>query len=119
MKLTQQIELYKNKVAFYEGKDTQQSVAAESTDIDSKLFDRFESHILNSKDGTDCWMGIIANSIALYGPFGSEKLKILDKSFDWFVENILAGSNLKLAFYANEQKLPKTYKEFESYAKLK
>mmetsp|Transcript_25918 Transcript_25918/g.22969 ORF Transcript_25918/g.22969 Transcript_25918/m.22969 type:complete len:207 (+) Transcript_25918:244-864(+) len=46
-------------------------------------------------------------------------MKILEKSFDEFVENILSGTSIKLSFYVAERSMPTKFKDFERYATLK
>lgn len=54
-----------------------------------------------------------------FGPFGSEKVKILENSFKAILENMFCGGN-KLLLYAIENKdLPKSKADYERYEKLK
>mmetsp|Transcript_16828 Transcript_16828/g.14756 ORF Transcript_16828/g.14756 Transcript_16828/m.14756 type:complete len:222 (-) Transcript_16828:64-729(-) len=54
-----------------------------------------------------------------YGPFGIEKVKILDHSFDMFLENILSGPGIKQEFYSIDRDLPKNFTEIQSFMKMK
>ena len=53
-----------------------------------------------------------------FGPFGSEKVKILENSFNSILENMLCWGN-KLFLYAVEKDLPKSKADYERYDKLK
>mmetsp|Transcript_3044 Transcript_3044/g.2527 ORF Transcript_3044/g.2527 Transcript_3044/m.2527 type:complete len:156 (-) Transcript_3044:305-772(-) len=54
-----------------------------------------------------------------YSALGSEKLKILESSFDTFLEGILIGNDFKTLFYAADKEIPQTFAECQSYLKLK
>lgn len=54
-----------------------------------------------------------------YGPFGKEKLKLLENSFDMFLENILSGAGFKMCFYAIDKSLPPEYEDYVSFNKMK
>ena len=62
---------------------------------------------------------LLYKSASLYGAFGSEKMKVLEKSFDGFVENIMSGANLKLAFYIADKPMPTTFLALERFKKMK
>lgn len=53
-----------------------------------------------------------------YGPFGVEKIKILENSFNSILENMLCCGS-KLMLYVAEKELPKTKADYERYDKLK
>ena len=53
-----------------------------------------------------------------YGPFGAEKIKILENSFNSILENMLCWGT-KLMLYVAEKDLPKTKADYERYDKLK
>ena len=50
---------------------------------------------------------------------GKEKMKILEGSFDMFLENILCGTDFKSLFYAADKELPNTFAEAQMYLRLK
>jgi hypothetical protein len=54
-----------------------------------------------------------------YGPFGKEKVKLLDNSFDMIMENMFCGGGIKQMLYVVDKKLPSSKAEFDSYIKLK
>jgi len=107
-----------NKLAQYEGKDTQASTT-DSTNLDTKLFDRLQEFVKNYDGDNNDLIKMLSKISSQYGAFGEEKMKVLEKSFDGFLENIMSGANLKLAFYVAERPMPVKYKDFERYAKLK
>ena len=53
-----------------------------------------------------------------YGPFGTERVKILNNAFDSIMENMLWGGS-KIMFYILDKAKPSTVSEFENYSKLK
>jgi len=107
-----------NQLARYEEKDIKANTS-ETTNLEIKLFDKLEKFIKESEWKNENIVQMISKTTSLYGAFGEEKIKILEKSFDNFVENIMTGANLKLAFYAVDKPLPTKYKDFERYVKLK
>jgi hypothetical protein len=52
-----------------------------------------------------------------YGPFGIEKIKILENSFSSILENMLCCGT-KLMLYVAEKDLPKTKADYERYDRL-
>jgi len=107
-----------NRLARYEEKDIKVT-PSETNNLELKLFDRLEKFIKESDWENKDIVRMIGNTTSLYGAFGEEKIKVLEKSFDEFVENIMTGANLKLAFYCIEKPMPSKFKDFERYMKLK
>ena len=86
--------------------------------VDAKFFDQVLKRIQESQENDLSVFKSIEKVRSQFGPFGREKLKVLESSFDCFLENILSGSNIKIAFYACEN-FPKNYTEYQKYLKLK
>ena len=117
-KLEKEVEYYKNKCSIFGGSQDQTG-KGDYSGIENKLFERLEQAIMQSKDEDLRVISIYGKISALYGPFGTEKVKELDKSFDNFLENIFTGSNFKLYFYAADKGFPKNYTDYMRYIKLK
>ena len=86
--------------------------------FEKNCYDRLEDFLSKQDDTLSCFEAMKSLGEA-YGPFGHEKVKILENSFDIFLENILSGPGLKQEFYAIDKNLPKSYIENESFLKMK
>lgn len=64
-------------------------------------------------------METIKNIQKGYSNIGDEKRKILDGSFDLFMENILCGTDFKSMFYSVDKGVPSSFAEAQSYLKMK
>lgn len=53
-----------------------------------------------------------------YGPYGPEKIKMMDFAFKSIIENMLCGMT-KLTLYSLDKDIPATKVDFERYAKMK
>lgn len=115
--LTKEVSDYKTRLAYYEAIDNKTD-SENPQSVDSKFLDNVRKKIQESHADDLTVVKAVEKVRNLYGPFGQEKLKVLESSFDWFLENILSGSHLKIAFYACED-FPKNYTEYQKYLKLK
>mmetsp|Transcript_526 Transcript_526/g.524 ORF Transcript_526/g.524 Transcript_526/m.524 type:complete len:99 (+) Transcript_526:526-822(+) len=97
--LTKELADYKTKLSFYENMQNTPG-SANFQSVDSKFFDNVRKKIQESKESDLTIVKAFEKVGNLYGPFGQEKLKVLESSFNCFLENILSGSNIKIAFYA-------------------
>lgn len=72
----------------------------------------------NAKNQDSWYEGINKINIK-YGPFGEEKVRILENSFDMFLENIISGPGVKQEFYSIDKDMPRTFSENQSFLKMK
>ena len=82
------------------------------------FFDKVDK-LLQDTDDIEKVSKAISEAGKNYGPFGKEKIKLLENSFDMFLENILSGSPCKIIFYAVDKDIPQTHAEFQSFLKMK
>jgi len=116
--MAKELDYCKNKLAIYEDKSTDGSVGTFDS-LDNKIFERMEDYIKCYKGDEVNLQNAIDNVHDQYGPFGQEKIKLLEKSFDNFLENILTGAHFKLSFYVFGKEFPKNYTEYQKYSRLK
>ena len=86
---------------------------------DSNLFDEISEKIkkLGSEDMK--LFETIASISNKHCGVGRCKLKILEETFDMFLESMLMGKDFKAAFYAADKIIPQTFAELQSYKKMK
>ena len=114
--MDKEIKYLKHKLRLYEFK--KDPTYEDNQDYESNVFKRIEDWIKTEGDKVSCYDGmrVIGKK---FGPFGTEKIKILENSFDMFLENIVSGPGLKQEFYAVDKDFPKTFAENESFLKMK
>ena len=114
--LSNELEFWKQKIRVYEG---QRSSLVPNSDVCIKtwLIDDWLKHIKTIPDSTE-FMKTVHQITDSYGPFGEEKIKILDYAFESIIENMLCGGT-KLLLYIINKDIPQTPTEFENYWKLK
>lgn len=115
--LVKEVADYKAKLSAYENLENTTD-SSNPHCLDSKFFDVARKKIQEINEGDISIVKVFEEIGRRYGPFGQEKLKVLESSFDCFFENILSGSGIKIAFYACED-FPKNYTEYKKYLKLK
>ena len=116
-KLTKEVQFYKHKVRLFECSNKNTGKMDLNRDI--RMIDSLieKAKEMDSKDSKifDTLQKIYSG----YSAMGTEKMKILENSFDIFLENILWGTDFKAVFYAADKQIPETWAECQSYLKLK
>lgn len=101
-----------------------------SEGIGKSIWDRREK--LNQSNQVNEWVKMIKNipnckalldywnqKEVNFGPFGNEKVKILENSFKAILENMFCGGNKLLLYVIENKDLPKWKADYERYEKLK
>ncbi|CAI2365236.1 unnamed protein product [Moneuplotes crassus] len=115
--LTKELQFNKHKVRLYECSDRGGSHEGFNRDI--RMIDSLIERAKRIDGNDEKLMKTIRNIQKGYSSMGDEKMKILDGSFDMFMENILCGTDFKSLFYSVDKDLPKTFAEAQAYLKMK
>jgi molecular chaperone GrpE (heat shock protein) len=115
--LTKELDYCQKKIQLYEGNDWKvrsKQLAAMNVGV----FDKFEEHIKNWPEKDEGMANLLKKMDESHGPFGVEKLKLLENSFDMFLENIMSGSGFKMCIYAVDKDVPSKYEDYVSFNKM-
>ena len=116
-RMSKEIEYLKHKLRFYENCNTK-ICNKTASNMEICFFDKVEK-LLKESDDCEKVSKAISEAGKNFGPFGKEKIKLLENNFDMFLENILSGSPCKIIFYAVDKEIPQTHAEFQSFLKMK
>jgi len=115
--LNKELDYCKQKIRVYEGKNASSEPKGESC-LQRCLIDEC-IQMLKSVPEETRFLSIIEKLCGSYGPFGKEKIKILDNTFNSIVENMLSGGTKLMLYVIDKENMPKTAEEFINYSKLK
>lgn len=87
--------------------------------IDLKLMTEIESYLKNCDQNDENLQNSIKILNEKFGMYGTEKIRIIEDTFDMLLENMLSGCGMKLAFYALDKDKPTSKAEFDSYGFMK
>ena len=116
-KMAREVHYYQHKCRLYElaARDTSSNLK----NIEVKMVDGMIEK-LNLIDSDDIeFIDTLHDLSEGYSALGEEKLKVLENSFDMFLESILIGTDFKAVFYAADKELPQTFADCQSYLKMK
>ncbi|CAI2366652.1 unnamed protein product [Moneuplotes crassus] len=115
--LTKELQYAKHKIRLFEC--TERGGTRDELNRDIRMIDNLIERA-KKMDGKDEKLMKTIRKIQLgYSSMGAEKMKILDGSFDLFLENILCGTDFQSMFYAADKKMPSTFSEAQAYLRMK
>jgi hypothetical protein len=87
--------------------------------IDLKLMTEIENYLKNCDQKDQDLQNSIKVLNEKFGMYGTEKVRIIEDTFDMLLENMLSGCGMKLAFYALDKDKPARKSEFDTYGFMK
>lgn len=115
VELNKELDFCRQKIQVFEGQ--RNPLSTPQTSFQSWLMDEC-INMLKTMPENSKFMETCSRITDSYGPYGTERVKILNNAFDSIMENILwAGS--KIVFYILDKDKPSTVSEFDNYWKLK
>ena len=119
LKLTKENDYLTQKLKIYEnGTSELKPTSEDACGFQGKIFDDIKKKLENISDDTPM-MQAFSEMSNKFGPFGCQKKKIMENSFNMIIENMLCGEGIKLQLYGVDKNIPETREEYERYTKMK
>jgi len=119
LKLTKENDYLTQKLKIYENGTSEAKTKKENAcGFQENIFDDIKKKLENIPDDTPM-MQAFSEMSNKFGPFGCQKKKIMENSFNMIIENMLCGEGIKLQLYGVDKNIPETREEYERYTKMK